>query len=162
MVHYKEIIAARKTGDGDELNRLSLDLVWETVQKTEPVALAIIPAGIGATSCGASPPGKQSLHHDLRSLRLGKFNLDAIWADHAERCFGVLGIPMERALKLCTKYKHEGVIFIGPETNHQWSILSVDGSTQPIGTGDYSPDSIAKAFAHRFWATPSDSVFRLP
>lgn len=143
-----EIIKAKELGF-PTLNEASLGRVYQHVKEGQ--SFAILTSWRQNLPTAENKTNFKSLQNSIRSAGLGFFKLLGHWKEEgqdeatAEPSLFVPGISKELAHKLGNKFDQDAVVYSGPETEGNISLIFKSGSLQKIGK--FSPSKVSQAYS---------------
>jgi hypothetical protein len=149
-VTFRDVIDARALGR-EALNEASLGRVFQHMQKTGEKSFAILTSWRQNLGPEKNKASLAALQGSIRSLGLGVSKLLGHWREEgqpkatAEPSLFVPGMSKVQALKLGRDYDQDAVIYAGPDTEGEVTLVFKDGSEQKIGK--FHPGRIAQAYS---------------
>lgn len=161
-VTYKEILEAKERGKKD-LNEASLGRVYQHTVRSGEKSYGILTSWRSTNNKATNLKNFAELQHTLGSLGLGFFKMKGHWqecqdpnvsydecppeelVDSAEPSLFVPGISRTQIEKLMNKYKQDAIIYSGPETEGNVTLIFRSGAEQNLGK--FSPGKIAQAYS---------------
>ena len=160
MVTFEDVLDAKAVSP-QKLNEVSLSRVWQHTQGAASKSYGILTSWRAGKSHKDNLATYKKLEGEVRSLGLGYFKLLGHWrecqvdvpydecpddqlVDAKEPALFVPNIELKDMDRLRRKYDQDAVIYSGPETEDQVSLIT-GGSPRKLGK--FSPGKIAQAYS---------------
>jgi hypothetical protein len=146
----------------NELYEASLSRIWQHVQKAKDKSFSILTSWRQDKTSKENRAEFNNLKALVRGLGLGFIVVQGHWkecqdpdvpydscpinqlVDAVEPSLFVVGLKKDQAAELGSRYDQDAVVFAGPGTDGNISLLFKDGKTQDIG--EFKPQAIGQAF----------------
>lgn len=137
FVEFRDVLAAKESGDAEKLNETSLKRVYQHVSDNEK-SLGIMTAFKEGISLKENRSRNKRLMSDIRSLGLGAFRLFGSYVlktkeKVVEESFGIPGIEEKALIRLGKKYKKESVLWIPAEDDIAYFLYMSGGKKDRVG-----------------------------
>jgi len=164
MNTLEQLALAIKLNDKLKINEASLNRVYQHTIGDASNSFAIITAYRGEYSKNENQQRNSKLKSDIRSLKLGFFKLKGHWLEckddsidysecpdnmkvpTVEESLFIPNISKKDAIKLANKYKQDGIIYQGEESNNIVQVISKSGQTLD-SLGKFSPNKISQGYS---------------
>lgn len=158
-----DLLIAKKLGDKPGIHEASLGRFMQHAERATEVGFAILTNWRQEFSKKENLADFKELKTTLRGRGLGFNVLNGHWqecqdptvayddcpkeelVDAIEPSLFVTGIDLELAKRLGNQYEQDAIVFAGPETKGQVTLLFRDGSQ--VELGEFSPMSIGQAYS---------------
>jgi len=158
-----ELLIAKQLGDKPGITEASLGRVMQHAEQAKDVGFAILTTWRQSFSKKENLARFKELKGALRGEGLGFNTLNGHWqecqdpaiayddcpeeelVDAIEPSLFVTGIDLATAKRLGSQYDQDAVIFAGPETEGQTTLIFRDGNEMKLG--EFSPMSVGQAYS---------------
>ncbi|HUW14863.1 MAG TPA: hypothetical protein VM537_34405 [Anaerolineae bacterium] len=160
-VTFREILEVKAGGSPRELNEVSLSRVYQHTKGERSWSI------LTSWRSGNSPQENRAdfgqLKGLIRSLGLGFFRLLGHWrecqnkqvaysdcpesdlVDSQEPSLFVIGITKQQAVKLMRRYNQDAIVYSGPETDNQ--VTLIEHPAKETNIGKFHPGRVAQAYS---------------
>jgi hypothetical protein len=161
--NFVSILYAKKFGDKETIHEASLSRIWHHAQQSGHSSFAIMTSWRQNLNKKENLERFATLKTQIRNLGLGFNVLKGHWrecqdttisyeecpedqlVDAVEPSLFVSGIDLNNANKLGNSWEQDAIIYSGPETAGDVSLIFKDGSK--LNLGKFSPNAISQAYS---------------